>query len=466
MKIGKIQILKERDVLNVRSIVKKICSKMGFNNIDTIKITTISSELTRNIYEHASSGEVSILINEESSINGIEMIFKDQGPGIYDLKTVLNVDFISKKGMGVGLLGAKSLMDEFNIESSNKGTKVSVIKWLKPKKKVSRQIKDEIITIFSKVYEDSTIELIKEQNQEFIALLTEMKEKNKQLVKTQNDLTNKNELLEDTSKKLEESNRSIKLYSEKLEDMVEQRTKKLKRSKEKYYEAYHRAEFYKDLFAHDINNILQGILSGLQVCEIELHSPNEINRTINFMKSQVMRGAKLVSNIKNLSKLEESEIALRSRDVCKVLKKSITSLKNFDGERSLNIQFDFDDKNFSILGNDLLEEVFDNILNNAIKHNKNPTVEIKINISKQKRKRVNYLKMEFLDNGKGVSDTRKEKIFTRGYKEITSIHGVGLGLSLVKKIIETYNGEIWVEDRVKGDYLKGSNFILLIPEVL
>ncbi len=64
-----------------------------------------------------------------------------------------------------------------------------------------------------------------------------------------------------------------------------------------------------------------------------------------------------------------------------------------------------------------------------------------------------------------MSDTRKEKIFNRGNREINSVHGMGLGLALVKKIIETYNGEIWVEDRVNGDHLKGSNFILLIPEV-
>ena len=64
-----------------------------------------------------------------------------------------------------------------------------------------------------------------------------------------------------------------------------------------------------------------------------------------------------------------------------------------------------------------------------------------------------------------MSDSRKEKIFNRGNVEISSVHGMGLGLSLAKKIIESYNGDIWVEDRVKGDHLQGSNFIILIPEV-
>jgi len=263
-------------------------------------------------------------------------------------------------------------------------------------------------------------------------------------------------------KKLEEK---LKITFEELTNSNKDNLMALETQISQIQEAYNRTEFYKDLFAHDINNILQSLFSGIQVCEITLDNPSEMKESINIMKNQVMRGLNLVSNIFTLSNLEESEIPLKKKEVYKVLKKSIASVKNFNRKRSINIQFDFGAKEFFILGNDLLEDVFDNILNNAIRHNKNPTVEIKIRISKQERKRVNYLKMEFLDNGKGVSDTRKEKIFKRGYKEIESVHGMGLGLALVKKIIETYNGEIWVDDRVKGDHLKGSNFILLIPEV-
>ena len=116
--------------------------------------------------------------------------------------------------------------------------------------------------------------------------------------------------------------------------------------------------------------------------------------------------------------------------------------------------------------NELLEDVFENILVNAIKYNENPTVEILVKISKEKIQSINYLKMELMDNGIGIDDSRKNFVFQRGYSEKKSVHGMGMGLSLVKKIIDTYNGKIWVEDRVKGDYTKGGNFIILIPEVL
>ena len=59
----------------------------------------------------------------------------------------------------------------------------------------------------------------------------------------------------------------------------------------------------------------------------------------------------------------------------------------------------------------------------------------------------------------------KEKVFQRDFREVNDVHRMGLGLSLVKKIIEIYNGQIWIENKVQGDHSKGSNFIVLIPEV-
>ncbi|MFX1363021.1 MAG: ATP-binding protein, partial [Promethearchaeota archaeon] len=93
-------------------------------------------------------------------------------------------------------------------------------------------------------------------------------------------------------------------------------------------------------------------------------------------------------------------------------------------------------------------------------------IEIVIKVLKTQIDNVNYAKIEFIDNGQGVADIRKEEIFQREIKEDSDISGIGLGLSLVKKIIQSYNGQIWVEDRVKGDYTKGSVFMLLIPENL
>ena len=88
-----------------------------------------------------------------------------------------------------------------------------------------------------------------------------------------------------------------------------------------------------------------------------------------------------------------------------------------------------------------------------------------IQISEVRENSKNTIKIEFIDNGNGIEDSRKKQIFERGNKEDKYIRGMGLGLSLVSKIIESYNGKIWVEDRIKGNYKKGSNFILLLPEM-
>jgi len=244
---------------------------------------------------------------------------------------------------------------------------------------------------------------------------------------------------------------------------------KLKESEKMYREAYNRAEFYKDIFTHDINNILQSMLSGLQISEIILDLPNkfeELKTNVKIIKDQVYRGADLVSNIRKLSQLGESKISLKRTEICNILKNSIDYIKTTYQEKKININVDSISKQLYVQANELIRDVFENILINAIRHNKSANMEIIVKISKEQRTSKKDLKIEFMDNGNGVEDDRKKKIFLRAYTEKRSVHGMGLGLSLVKKIIDSYNGKIWVEDRIKGDHSKGSNFVLLIPEVI
>ena len=243
---------------------------------------------------------------------------------------------------------------------------------------------------------------------------------------------------------------------------------KLKESEEKYREAYNRAEFYKDIFAHDINNILQSILSGTQISQLILDNAekrDELKLNAEIIKEQVIRGAKLVTNVRKLSQLEEVGQDLKKIEILNVLKNAISFLKKSYKSKNITVRVDSVDENLFVKANDFLEDVFENLLINSIRHNKNLLIDINIGISKKQQNGINYVKMEFLDNGIGIADNMKERIFKRGYSEEKSVYGMGLGLSLVRGIIETYNGKIWVEDRVKGDRSKGSNFVILIPEV-
>jgi len=244
---------------------------------------------------------------------------------------------------------------------------------------------------------------------------------------------------------------------------------KLIESEEKYREAYNLADFYKDLFAHDMNNILQNILSSAALCELYLYEPEKLkdmSNILKILKDQVKRGANLISNSQKLSQLEETQIITQSTEVHTVLQKAIKFIQDNIQERKIKIKVDIPWKKIHIFANDLLIDVFENILSNAVKYNENPIIEIYIKLSKIQIEGIKYLKIEFKDNGIGIQDFNKEIIFQRGYKKDKSIKGMGFGLSLVKKILTGYNGEIWVEDRVKGDYTKGSNFIILIPEAV
>ncbi len=254
------------------------------------------------------------------------------------------------------------------------------------------------------------------------------------------------------------------------EDITERKIaeQKLSDSERLHRIAYDRANFYKDLFAHDMNNILQVILSGLQLTEMICDDQNkheDLKTNLRIMKNQIMRGSNLISNVRKLSQLEEIKLSQKKIEICNILKNLISTFKNTYQTKNLNIQVHSIGKKHHVQADDFLMDVFENILINSVRHNINSSVEITVRISRAQKNSVNYLKVEFEDNGKGIANTRKEKIFQRGYTEEKSVQGMGLGLYLVKKIIKNYNGEIWVEDRIKGDHSKGCNFILLIPEV-
>ncbi|MHA1279136.1 MAG: PAS domain S-box protein [Candidatus Helarchaeota archaeon] len=251
-------------------------------------------------------------------------------------------------------------------------------------------------------------------------------------------------------------------------DVTERRLaeKKLKESKEKLYEAYNQAEFYKDLIAHDMNNILQSISLGIELCEPNLGNSDKISElktNLKIIHEQILRGNRLISNIKKFSQLDKTQITLRPMEISHILEHASSTIKNAFQERDINIRIDSIKKKQFILANELFEDVIDNILINAIQHNENPSVRITIKMSELQRSGVNYLKIEFQDNGKGIEDIKKKYVFQRGFTKDKSVHGMGFGLSLVKKLLELHNGDVWVEDRIEGDYTQGSNFIILVP---
>ncbi|MGB9724130.1 MAG: anti-sigma regulatory factor [Chloroflexia bacterium] len=125
-------IRSDLDIVSARVEGRDMAKALGFGTIDQARIATAISELTRNIVLYAGEGTVTLRPIERGNKKGIEVICEDHGPGIEDINLVMQEGYSTSRGLGMGLPGAKRLMDEFEIQSQvGKGTRVTARKWLR-----------------------------------------------------------------------------------------------------------------------------------------------------------------------------------------------------------------------------------------------------------------------------------------------------------------------------------------------
>lgn len=243
---------------------------------------------------------------------------------------------------------------------------------------------------------------------------------------------------------------------------------KILKSENNYRSAYNRAEFYKDLFVHDINNILQNLEFSLEIIAQEAvkhKNEKDINKLVKIAKIQVNRGAELGVNVRKLSDLESGKIKNSSIQIDDILGEAIEYVKTKFLEKKILVNINSREKPTVVYANKILFDVFRILLNNSIRYNDNPEVELTIKISKHQEENIKYIKMEFRDNGIGMPDKMKKNIFYKINEKPKTHKRIGLGLLLVREVINSFDGIIWAEDRIEGEHEKGTNVILLIPEI-
>ena len=131
-KSNKVLIDSESDIVAVRKTVRHVAGEMGFAITDITRIVTAASELARNAYQYAGKGMMYWRTVEANGCPGLELRFEDEGPGIADIAKAMEAGFSGSNGLGLGLPGAKRLMDEMTIgPNAGKGLRVVVTKWLK-----------------------------------------------------------------------------------------------------------------------------------------------------------------------------------------------------------------------------------------------------------------------------------------------------------------------------------------------
>lgn len=127
---GEVTIGSEGDIVIARRTVREVAGHLGFSQTDVARVVTAASELARNVFRYAREGTMYWATKERDGRAGIEVKFVDHGPGIANLEMALTEGYTTGGGLGMGLPGAKRLVDEMEIDSVvGKGTTVTLRKW-------------------------------------------------------------------------------------------------------------------------------------------------------------------------------------------------------------------------------------------------------------------------------------------------------------------------------------------------
>jgi serine/threonine-protein kinase RsbT len=127
----RVRIQSSADIVAARQEGRSMATTLGFSNTTLTIIATAISEVARNIVEYAKEGEISIAPVGNGLVRGLRIVARDQGPGIIDLETAMRDGYSTSKSLGMGLPGARRLMDQFEISSTRGvGTTITMTKWI------------------------------------------------------------------------------------------------------------------------------------------------------------------------------------------------------------------------------------------------------------------------------------------------------------------------------------------------
>jgi signal transduction histidine kinase len=176
--------------------------------------------------------------------------------------------------------------------------------------------------------------------------------------------------------------------------------------------------------------------------------------------AETERAAALIANVKKLSQLYEGKAEIVEVDPADVLREASKDVQARFRDKRLLLRTNLSSGEYSVLANRYLRDVFYSLLDNAMKFDERKKVDVDVEAASISH--IPFLKIQIKDRGCGLTDEQKDEIFLRVVDRRQSILGLGLGLTLVKEILESFGGQISVEDRVEGNHTKGANFILLL----
>lgn len=221
-----------------------------------------------------------------------------------------------------------------------------------------------------------------------------------------------------------------------------------------------RAELYVDLMSHDINNMNQSVRGFIELSLGTPGLPGEARTYLEKALSSLQSSAGVIESVKTIQRVKTEGLQLESINLYDVVRQAANESLISPG-KPLDITF-HGETEAPVKGSPLLRDVFLNIMGNSIKYS-GESVSIDITILTKWMNEREYYCVSFCDNGKGIPDDLKARLFRRYQRGSERIQGTGLGLYLVKNILESLGGWAEVRDRIPGVYRAGACFDVCLP---
>jgi two-component sensor histidine kinase len=250
-----------------------------------------------------------------------------------------------------------------------------------------------------------------------------------------------------------------------------------KENYDKMIEEKKHSDLLVDLITHDIGNYHQVIQTslGLVIFLLEKNktnilSPQDSQKIFSYLttaKNALTRSQSLVDNIRRLERLYgQKDLKLVLKNLPESINNAYSTVKqtlydnNPHGKKISISMTHGHPMDINIMAEDLLDEIFINLFSNTVKYTDSSEVKIDVMIKDYFIGEAKYWMITISDYGKGIPDSMKKELFERFYYKAK---GSGLGLSIVRALVERYRGKIWVGDRVYKDYTKGTTFGMIFP---
>ena len=433
----------ERDVVLVRQRARHLAALLKFDPQEQTNIATAVSEMARNVYQYASRGKVEFFVEGRTAPQIFVMAVSDEGPGIADVSLILSGSYRSQTGMGLGIVGARRLMDRFQIDSEpGKGTTVTMRKIFRKAAPVVapasiKHIVDELV----RQRPDDPFQEIQHQNQELLRALDELRRR-------QDELTHVNRELEDTNRGV------VALYAE-----LDEKADHLRRADEL------KSRFLSNM-SHEFRTPLHSILglSRLLLDRTDGDLTAEQDKQARFIQKAAGDLLELVNDLLDLAKIEAGKTVVRpvSFKVAQLFSALRGMLRPLLVNESVHLVFDEPSDLPEMYSDEgKTSQILRNFISNALKFTERGEIRVGASVNSN-RDRITF---SVADTGIGIPAEDQECIF-KEFSQLENpiqerVKGTGLGLPLTRKLAEILGGSVSVESRVGS----GSIFSVTLPVV-